>query len=48
MSQNNGDTANDATSPVPSVDSKLEDAPAEFADEVAEDTALEAIADGTR
>ena len=46
MSQNTGDTANDATSPVPSVDTKPEDAPAEFADEVAEDTAPEAIADG--
>ena len=32
MSQNTVDTANDATSPVPSVDSKPEDALAEFAD----------------
>mgnify|MGYP001157016936 FL=1 len=46
MSQNPVDTSNDATSPVPSVDSKPEDAPAEFADEVAKDTGPEAIADG--
>lgn len=46
MSQNTVDTANDATSSVPSADSKPEDAPAEFADEVTEDADLEAPADG--
>ncbi|MBP49012.1 MAG: nucleotide exchange factor GrpE [Acidiferrobacteraceae bacterium] len=46
MSQNTVDTANDATSPVPLADSKPEDAPAEFADEVTEDAGLEAPADG--
>ena len=45
MSENTVDTANDATSPVPLADSKLEDAPAEFADEVTEDAGLEAPAD---
>lgn len=46
MSQNTVDTPNDATSPVPSADSKPEDVPAEVTDEVIEDADLEASADG--
>ncbi|GIT47271.1 MAG: hypothetical protein Ct9H300mP13_0670 [Gammaproteobacteria bacterium] len=46
MSQNTVDTPNDGASPVPSADSKPEDVPAEFTDQVTEDADLEAPADG--